>query len=268
MWGSMESCAGLATPLHPHGIMTTAPSTAFDRLAARYDELWTNAGPGRAQREAVWRHVDPLFQPGACILDIGCGTGEDAAHYMSAGLEVSAVDASPEMVRISRGRGVNASVGAIENLDDIPGTYDGAVSNFGALNCVRDLEALQEPLKNLIRPGGHLAVCIIGRFCLRETLHFLRQRQFHKAFRRWSGESQSPSLGLRVFYPTVGGIERALTPEFTLVRTAGIGLSVPPSYITMLESRLATCDAIDRRLAHLPFFRALADHRLLIFVRK
>ena len=32
------------------------------RLAPRYDELWTDTAIGRAQRDAVWRHVDPLFR--------------------------------------------------------------------------------------------------------------------------------------------------------------------------------------------------------------
>lgn len=73
-------------------------STAFDRVASRYDELWTNTDVGRLQREAVWRHVDPLFRQGARIIDLGCGTGTDARHFARAGIHVSAFDASPEMV--------------------------------------------------------------------------------------------------------------------------------------------------------------------------
>ena len=41
---------------HEHGCLL------FDRVAARYDELWTATPIGRAQRNPVWRDIDPLFQ--------------------------------------------------------------------------------------------------------------------------------------------------------------------------------------------------------------
>ncbi len=48
---------------------------AFDRIASRYDELWTCSPVGRLQREAVWRRLDKLFNDGNTLLDLGCGTG-------------------------------------------------------------------------------------------------------------------------------------------------------------------------------------------------
>jgi ubiquinone/menaquinone biosynthesis C-methylase UbiE len=81
--------------------MTAAP---FDLLAERYEALWSRSAIGRLQREAVWRVVDTLFRPGDTVLDLGCGTGDDALHLMSAGVAVHGVDSSPEMVRIARGR--------------------------------------------------------------------------------------------------------------------------------------------------------------------
>ena len=65
-------------------------ATVFDRMALCYDDLWTSTAIGRAQRNAVWRAVDPLFPAGARILDIGCGTGEDAAHFTARGVIVTA----------------------------------------------------------------------------------------------------------------------------------------------------------------------------------
>jgi ubiquinone/menaquinone biosynthesis C-methylase UbiE len=241
---------------------------AFDRLAARYDDLWTNTEVGRLQRAAVWRDVRPLFHPGDRILDLGCGTGEDAVRFKNAGMHVKAVDSSPEMVRQAHDRGVAARVLSIEDIDCLPGTFDGVLSNFGALNCVEYMAELRAPLSRLVRPGGHLAVCIMGRFCVWETVSSLVSGQFRKAVRRWSGASESKSLGVRVYYPTVRKLRRALAPDFALTRYTGIGIFLPPSGILGLGLRtLVRLDAIDRRISHLAGMRALSDHRLLIFVR-
>ena len=94
--------------------MSTA--ALFERLAERYDELWTDTAIGRAQRDAVWRITDRLFHAGDRILDLGCGTGEDAAHLMARGVSVRAVDASPAMVARAKARGVAAEVLRAEDL--------------------------------------------------------------------------------------------------------------------------------------------------------
>lgn len=243
-------------------------TAAFDKLAATYDDQWTSSPVGRSQRNAVWRRIDHIFLPDDTILDLGCGTGEDALHLMRNGINVHALDASMEMVRRAQLKGVSAFHAKLEDLDSIEGTFDGALSNFGAMNCIADVAALQPALSRLIREGGKLAICLIGRFCLRETLHYLAKAQPGKAIRRWTGATKSHSLNLTVHYPTVSRVQRALSPAFTLRSDSGIGLSVPPSFVQgVSESSLGKLDAIDRSLAHLPFFRSLADHRLLIFER-
>jgi len=242
-------------------------TAAFDRLASEYDRLWTRAPVGHLQREAVWRHIAAIFQPGQCALDLGCGTGEDALRLMRAGLRVRAIDASGEMVRIARSRGVDAEILPIEHCRLIDESFDAVLSNFGALNCVENIESLCEPLARVVRPGGYLIICIIGRVCAWETAWHLLQRNPAKAFRRWRGSATS-SLGLRVFYPSKHRLAAALDSRFTLVNWRGIGLSVPPSYVNGLPAGLLErLDAFDRWTAHWPVLRGLADHRLFVFVR-
>jgi len=243
-------------------------AAVFDALAAQYDSLWSESAIGRRQRAAVWRCVDPLFQEGEHILDVGCGTGVDAVHFITRGLRVSGIDASPGMVAVAAGRGVSARCLAIEDLGTLRGSFDGAISDFGALNCVADLEPVAASLGRLIRAGGYLAVCLAGRLCAWETLHYLRRGRLRKAFRRWHPAGSRASLGVRVYYPTVRRLARVFGSHFHLVRWCGIGLLVPPSYVAGLaESAVARFAAADRRLAHLPVLRALADHRLLIMRR-
>ncbi len=242
-------------------------TAAFDQLASNYDRLWTRSKVGRLQREAVWRRIEALFEPGQTVLDLGCGTGVDALRLMEAGLEVRAIDASPEMVRIARERGVDAEILPIEKCGLLNERFDAILSNFGALNCVEDLESLRQPLARLVRPGGYLAICVMGRFCLWETAWNLLHRQPGKAFRRWPKSAMS-SLGIRVFYPSKQDLERAFRPQFRLVNWCGIGWSVPPSYVTGLSGVvLQKLDAVDRHVAHWPVLRGLSDHRLFVFVR-
>jgi SAM-dependent methyltransferase len=217
------------------------------------------------QRQAVWRLTEPLFPAGSRVLDIGCGTGDDALALQARGVHVTGIDASPEMVRIARERGTDASVCRAEHLSDLQGSFDGVLSNFGALNCVQDLAVLRESLARLMRPGGWLAICLMGRFCAWETLWYLLRGDLARAPRRWSGEASS-ALAPRVFYPTVSTVRRAFAPDFTLHYWHGIGLAVPPSYVTGLSATtIRSLANLDSRFASLPLLRALSDHRLLLF---
>jgi SAM-dependent methyltransferase len=238
---------------------------AFDILAARYDAVWSDTAIGRAQREAVWRAADGIFHHGDRILDLGCGTGVDAVHWMSRGVDVQAIDASQEMVRQACGRGVNATRLPIEQLSEVQGPFDGAFSNFGALNCVDDLGVVGMSLSRLIWPGGTLAVCLMSRACAWEMAYYLVRGRVGKAFRRL--QPSRASIGVTVHYPSIGELKRAFAPHFKLVRWTGIGLFVPPSYVTISGSAVDRLAAIDRALASIPVLRAMADHRLLVFQR-
>ena len=241
--------------------------SGFDALAASYRRLWTDTPAGQLQRDAVWRHARKLFPAGSRVLDLGCGTGDDAVRLSARGVRVTAIDTSPEMVRVARSRGVDAHVCRIQNMGEIKGMFDGVISNFGALNCVESLRHLREPLAQRIAPGGYLVICLMGRACIWETVWFTARGNFRKAFRRWKGEAVS-SIVPRVFYPTAGHVRRAFLPEFELVGSHGIGVAVPPSYVTGLsEAAIQRLSQFDHHCASLPLVRSLGDHRLLIFRR-
>ena len=61
---------------------------------------------GRSLQEKTWldRFIG-LLEPPATVLDIGCGTGEPIARYLTQnGCSVVGVDSSPSMIEIFRGR--------------------------------------------------------------------------------------------------------------------------------------------------------------------
>ncbi len=249
--------------------MTAVPAgVAFDRIAARYDELWSETAIGRAQRAAVWRRIDPLFRPGDRVLDLGCGSGVDPVHLMRRGVQVCGIDASEEMVKQARGRGADARWMPIEALGEIEGRFDGALSNFGALNCVADLAPVARSLGSLIRHEGYLAICVLGRYCAWEMAHFLRRGQPGKAFRRLQRAGCEAAIGVHVHYHAPRRILEAFRPNFALLRSYGIGVCVPPSYVGAISERaIGLMAALDQRLSDLPVLRSLGDHRLFVFRR-
>ena len=188
-------------------------TSPFHQIAPQYAELWSETSRGRAQREQVWLEIDKLFKVGDRVLDLGCGTGDDALHLMSRGLEILGIDAAEGMIEIARRRGVEAKTMAIEELRSLEDLFDGAISNFGALNCVADLGELSKTLARLIRPQGKLALCVMSRFCWRDDWRHLPQR--------WSGHARW--RGIDIYYRSAWSIARVFAPHFRCQHRVSIG---------------------------------------------
>ncbi|MGA3023383.1 MAG: methyltransferase domain-containing protein [Bryobacteraceae bacterium] len=240
----------------------------FDRIAGSYDTLWTKSDVGRAQREAVWRVIDRMFQPGDKVLDVGCGTGEDAVHLGHRRIHVSAIDASGEMVRMASSRGVAATQLAAEELDRIRATYDGALSDFGVLNCTANLPMIASSLARLVRPGGYAAICLLNRTCAWEIAWFGLRLHVRTALRRMRRGGVLSSLGLWVHYPSAREVRRAFEPAFELVQSRGVGVFVPPSYVSLPTRMVRLTVEADALLGGLAMLRTLGDHRLYVFRRR
>jgi SAM-dependent methyltransferase len=90
------------------------------------------------------------------VLEVGCGPGELAARIRSElGAEVVAVDISPRMVDLARGRGVDARVGDVQQLDLAEGEFDCAVAAW-MLYHVPDVDRALSELARVLVPGGRL----------------------------------------------------------------------------------------------------------------
>jgi ubiquinone/menaquinone biosynthesis C-methylase UbiE len=67
---------------------------AFDAIAQNYDRIFTHSILGKAQRLLVHEALRGYFRSGQRVLDLNCGTGEDAIHLASTGVSVVACDVS------------------------------------------------------------------------------------------------------------------------------------------------------------------------------
>ncbi len=255
----------------------------FDRMAKEYDEVFTRSMIGRAQRDAVWNVITTVFPPGSHLLELNCGTGEDALFLAQNGISVTACDASEQMIGIASERlckeAPDAPIAfnhlATENLRQLKPTtgFDGAFSNFSGLNCVADLEQTADDLAMLLSPGAPLLICLSTRYCAWEVLWYAFHGNLRKAFRRWPGKAAAKSGEhiIDVYYPTLQQVQKLFSPFFVLRSCTGIGVTVPPSYVEAWIRRhprlLRSLRAIDKTISSLPGFRVLGDHMLLHFER-
>lgn len=256
---------------------------AFDSIAEQYDDIFTRSLIGRAQRDTVWDVLRTIFRPGDRVLELNCGTGEDAMFLATLGVSVVACDASERMINVATRRTQSVPQGAeiqfeacpTEHIADLRdrGPFDGALSNFSGLNCVPDLLGTAQRLATLIRPGGSLVLVLSSRFCLWESVWYLAQGKPIRAGRRWKGKVTASlgSIDLEVRYPTVWGISRLFRPFFVLRARRGVGVAIPPSYVEGLARKypeaLRKLQAFDRKVASWPVCRSIGDHTLLVLER-
>ena len=265
---------------------SSAYSSPFDAIADSYDATFTWSTIGQIQRDAVWAELMRSFLRGDRILDIGCGTGVDAQFLAERGIDVVACDRSERMLQVAEKRtaALPRSPGSVQLhllpaeeisslIEDSP--FDGAFSNFGAVNCVEDIAKLADDLARLLKPGANLLLCLMGPLCLWETVWYLFHGKAAKAFRRFHRGGVEARLGdgavFRVSYPSVGFIRDVFAPEFSLNAIQGVGVAVPPSYLEACASRfpkmLRIATSADRVLGRCPGARMAADHVLLRFER-
>ncbi len=317
----------------------------FDGAAATYDATFTSTRLGRWLRDAVHVRLAALFPAGSRVLELGCGTGEDAVWLAQRGVRVVATDASPLMVQVALQKAARAGVagdvsthvlriedlasaiavegagatpvsqpaiaseakqspglaadclaqhsaalihretasssyrpprsdGAISVLDSAnvlqPASFDGALSNFGALNCVADLRPVAKALARLIRPGGHVALVIMGPWCPWEMLWHAAHGDLTRAGRRLRRDGAIARLGgedVRVYYPPPGQLAETFAPCFDVVGLRGIGVLLPPTYLDGLVERhpglFERLAQWEERVAHTRVAGLLNDHYLI-----
>jgi len=258
---------------------------AFDAVAARFDTRFGAWRSVAAQRREVRAQLARAFPRGSRVIEIGGGTGEDARWLAARGREVLLTDGAPSMVRIAREklrsqRGPQPRVVSAERLAaladerDAAGDrpFDGAFSNFAALNCVEAMDDVALGLARLLRPGAPALLVLFGTLCPGEVVVQLARGDARAAMRRLARGPVPARLGGRDFtvrYHAADDLRRALAPWFRLRRRVGVGVFVPPSaaepWISGHPALVRVLEAIDRVVAR-PL-APLGDHVLYWFER-
>lgn len=233
----------------------------WNKAAETYPRAFTETSLGKMWRDAVWRELDAAFAPGSRVLELNCGTGIDALHLAQRGVSVLACDISSRMIELARNSVmatdrsdlIEFRVLPTEQLAEVEGDaiFDGVLSNFSGLNCVRDLIGVRRDLARLVKPGSRVLLCMLGRHALWEKL-----RRFFRAT-----EGSSPPAEVNVQRPSRKCLAKVFAPEFVLRKWKGIGITVPPAYMEHWAIRFPGftrgLERVDWLISDLPVLRSL-----------
>ncbi len=270
--------------------MIATGSSAFDKVAASYDQTFTNTSLGRELRRLVWERLSLLFTGGSHVLELNCGTGEDACWLAAQGVLVTATDGSSRMLQRAEDK-ASAQLGseaaeirfAELSLEAPkgpfpPASFDGAFSNFGGLNCVRDFEPLAEALGRWLRPHAPVLFVVMGPACVWDLGYHLLRGERVRAFRRLAKDGALARVGderVRVTYPWPSELMKVFAPSFRLERVSALGLVLPSSlWSRAIESRrygrrlLGSLGRAERLIRDVWPFRYLGDHYMLQMRRR
>lgn len=257
---------------------------SFDIAAPTYDETFTNTVIGKLQRHLVYEHVSEILKENQpkTILEINCGTGEDAIWLAKQNYTVTATDISETMLSVAKNKFQSNNLNFKQaDINQLPNSFseekfDLLFSNFGGLNCLSKSE-LERFLKNaseLLTENGQLVLVIMPKNTLWEQLYFLVKGNFKAIFRRKKemvianvdGES------IKTFYHNPKEVVHLTSDAFQLKQLKPVGFFIPPSYLEPFfrnkPGLVSVVKSLENIVKNKSFLSKYADHYLIVLQKK
>lgn len=254
----------------------------FDTHAKSYDAVFTHSTIGKAQRSRVYHFLNPIIltKKSLSILEINCGTGEDAAYFHKLGHQVIATDISERMIQVAKKKYPNITFKQLDatqiNKNSFTHTFDLIFSNFGGLNCLSPTE-LQKFITNsqeLLKPKGKLALVIMPKQCLWEQFYFFLKGNLKLARRRNTTNAVLVNVeGEQVptWYYNPKFLLKMASKIFIKTDLRPVGIAVPPSYLEPFfknKKGLFSVLTFMERIFKSGFWAKYADHFLIVLRSK
>lgn len=257
---------------------------AFDTVAQSYDASFTHSTIGIAQRNVVWSYLESALSPSdeLNILELNCGTGEDALWFSKKGHSVLATDISEKMLEITEKKAIDNQLSEkiktkrldLSKVDELNTNeyFDLIFSNFGGINCLafKDFFKLPVFLTKLLKPNGRLIIVIMPEFCLWEMFYFTLKLNLKKAFRRSTTKGVKVKLidrEITTYYYSPNIVRKIFHKEFEQVGLKPVGFFIPPSYLeNFFRSKNKIFNFIKRLELHISnwsFLSSYSDHFLI-----
>jgi ubiquinone/menaquinone biosynthesis C-methylase UbiE len=251
-------------------------SAAFDIAASTYDGDFTHTQIGSMQRNRVWKYLDQVLvnKTNLKVLELNCGTGEDAIRMARNGHQVLATDISEKMLDVAASKVKDEKITFLKldlnkicdySLDD---DFDLVFSNFGGLNCIdsKSLTRFAESLSHILNKNGKFITVVMPQFCLWETLYFLLKGKMHDALRRKKPFVMANVSGqlVKTWYYSPSSFDSLMNTRMEVESVKPIGLFLPPSYLENFfrnnPKSLKLLNWLEERLAFYSWQARISDH--------
>ena len=228
------------TPASPAADHFERVAEAFSRKAEEYDSFGDDHINLARLRRKVYDHVLRFLRPADRMLELNAGTGIDAAFFARQGYTVHTIDIAPGMLEHLAAKIEQQHLHdrltyqrlSFTDLEQVAGRpYQYLFSDFGGLNCIRDLSAVTQHLPTVLTPGGRLTWVIMPPICPWEMALVLKGK-FRIATRRLRpGGTLAHVEGVRfmTYYFTPQHVLHQLGPNFRLLRLEGLSVFTPPA---------------------------------------
>ncbi|WNM19368.1 class I SAM-dependent methyltransferase [Flavobacterium capsici] len=252
---------------------------SFDKAASNYDETFTNSEIGKIQRHLVYTELSKHLNSIQNILEINCGTGEDAIWLAKQNFNVTATDISPKMIEIAKSKAnLNFKTADINSITKTfeGETFDLIFSNFGGLNCLSksEFENFFANISSILSEKGKMVLVIMPKNTIWEQFYFLIKLQFSSIFRRKKEKVIANVDGENVatYYYNPKDIVNLAKQDFDLIKYKLIGFFVPPSYLEAFFKNkkwlLHFFNKMENRIKNWSFLSKYADHYIITLQKR
>ncbi len=256
----------------------------FDHIAKTYDKNFSYSLLGIIQRKLVYDELIEL----PCnqqILEINCGTGEDAIWLDKQGHNILATDISQEMIKVANKKKAiqnsnNISFELLElrqlNTFQVNRKMDLILSNFGGLNCIskNELKIFFKAATSILTKDGRIVLVVMPKHCLWESFYFLIKGKRKMIFRRHNSESVTVNVEgkkINTWYFDPKEIKE-IAMDFTVEKIKPIGFFVPPSYLNPFFKKhikiLRILENLEKMFGRCSFLAKYSDHYLIELKQK
>ena len=259
---------------------------AYDEYASRYDRLLTENRINAYMRREMSRALTATFGTGKRLIELGCGTGDEALALAPNQSEIFAFDPSLRMIEIASrkaaasgtGGNVRFSVGKATDLlrhlgDESQKTgFDGGYASF-SLSYEPDLRVVSKALAPWIRPGGWFVMATMNRICGVEFAGALLSAHPRLAGRRLEKRTlhKVGAYSTPIFPRTTKEVIDAVRDYFHFEDVRALPVIMPPPYanraVAGWGALLDILAELDSHLGSFPVIRLFGDHNLLRFRR-
>jgi SAM-dependent methyltransferase len=259
---------------------------SFDQIASEYDELFTQTTLGSKQRSVVFKYLDKIVSERNIknVLELNCGTGEDAIYLQKKGCQVVATDVSTEMLKVARRKVNTLDIHDIsflqmdiKHLDRLQSAvkFDLIFSDFGGFNCLTEQEIQNAILKvdEYLSESGLIVLVMMPDRCILEIIYGMIKINKDLIIRRakspqkaWIGGREiltwyySPSKMIKLFEGS------------TYKKLDCLPIGFIPSYFSKKLDRQSIIFRIIGRLNNLvvqtSFLSRYSDHYLISFLKR